>query len=92
MGRYRNEAGSIVNVDDELADLIGKSWKRLDGTQDVPEGKPDESWKVPELKAYAAEHDIDLGDAKKKDEILAAIAGVDGTPSTSVSADGPSPD
>ena len=39
----------------------------------VPEGAPDESWKVAQLKAHAAEHGIDLGDATKKDDILAAI-------------------
>ncbi|MCH5645158.1 hypothetical protein [Gordonia sp. ABSL49_1] len=40
---------------------------------EVPEGDPNESWKVDELKAYAAEHTIDLGDATKKADILAAI-------------------
>ena len=37
------------------------------------EGAPDESWKVAQLKAHAAEQGIDLGDATKKDDILAAI-------------------
>jgi len=75
MGRFKTPTGSVVNVDDDLAARIGATWKPLDGSEEVPEGTPTESWKVPELRAYAAEHDIDLGDAKKKDEILAAIAG-----------------
>ncbi|MEK3969455.1 hypothetical protein [Paenibacillus sp. FSL H7-0323] len=45
--------------------------------EDVPEidevDKPLEKMKVDELKAYAFEHAIDLGDASKKEEVLAAI-------------------
>lgn len=37
---------------------------------------PDKSWKVAELKAYADEHGIDLGDATKKDDILAVLVSV----------------
>ena len=39
----------------------------------VPDGEPSESWKNAQLKAYAAEHGIDLGDASTKAEYLAAI-------------------
>jgi len=35
--------------------------------------KPLEKQTAAELKAYAAEHDIDLGDATKKADVLAAI-------------------
>lgn len=38
-----------------------------------PEGAPDESWKVAQLKAHAAASGIDLGDATVKADILAAI-------------------
>lgn len=38
------------------------------------EGLPSDSWKVADLKAYAEDHSIDLGDATKKDDIVAAIA------------------
>lgn len=41
-----------------------------------PEGDPSETWKVDELKAYAESKSIDLGDASKKADILAAIAAV----------------
>lgn len=34
---------------------------------------PDDSWKLADLKAYADAHQIDLGDASKKADILAAI-------------------
>lgn len=38
-----------------------------------PQEEPLDEMKVPELKAYAETHGIDLGEAKKKAEILAAI-------------------
>lgn len=44
--------------------------KEPDREPDFPEGVPSESWKVPQLVAYARAEGIDLGDAKKKDEIL----------------------
>jgi hypothetical protein len=37
------------------------------------EDEPDETWKVADLKAYAEARGIDLGDATRKDDILAAI-------------------
>lgn len=42
----------------------------------LPDGKPDDSWTVPQLKKFAADADpvIDLGDAKKKDDILKIVA------------------
>lgn len=50
-----------------------------------PDGKPAKAWKVDELKAYAARHGVDLGEAKSKDEILAVLtpadAGAGKTPS-----------
>lgn len=41
--------------------------------EDAIEPKTVEEMTITELKEYAAENDIDLGDAKKKDDILAAI-------------------
>ena len=40
---------------------------------EIPEGDPSESWKVDQLKAYAADKGIDLGDATKKADILAVL-------------------
>lgn len=38
-----------------------------------PEGAPEESWKVDELKAFADANGVDLGDATRKADILAAL-------------------
>ena len=35
---------------------------------------PDTTWTVAQLRAHAAEHDIALGDARRKGDILAALA------------------
>jgi len=43
----------------------------------IPDGDPVESWTVDQLKAYAERESIDLGDAKKKDDLLSAIAKAD---------------
>lgn len=39
---------------------------------------PDDSWTIKELTAHAEENSIDLGDAKKKPDIIAAIAAAAG--------------
>jgi hypothetical protein len=44
-----------------------------EAAQGEPIGTPDKTWKNDDLKAYAAEHSIDLGDASKKEDYLAAI-------------------
>lgn len=38
-----------------------------------PEGEPSVDWKADELKAYAAEHEVDLGDATKKADMVAVL-------------------
>lgn len=43
-----------------------------------PEGDPADKWTVAQLAAYAAAKGIDLGDAKKKDELLAILAPAQG--------------
>ena len=47
-----------------------KALQRRAGEADA---KPLDEMKVEELKVYAAEHNIDLGDAAKKADILKAI-------------------
>lgn len=42
--------------------------------QDFPEGEPNKDWKVEELKAYAAKHEVDLKGASRKDDVLAAVS------------------
>ncbi|MFD4992836.1 hypothetical protein ACFWH7_04435 [Cellulosimicrobium cellulans] len=39
-----------------------------------PDGVPDESWKVDQLRAFARARDVDLKGATKKADILAALA------------------
>lgn len=41
---------------------------------EIPEGDPADGWTVPQLKAFAESKSIDLGKAKTKPEILAALA------------------
>lgn len=49
------------------------------GTADAgpafPEGEPTDSWTVPQLRAYAADRRIDLGEATRKGDVLAAVTG-----------------
>lgn len=77
--RLRHKAhGVIANVDDETGErLLGGPWERADAESDdveYPEGAPEEEWTVKQLKAYAADRSIDLGDATKKADMVAAIA------------------
>lgn len=44
-----------------------------DPDRKYPGGDPSDKWTVPELLAYAADRKIDIGEAKKKDEIWGAI-------------------
>jgi len=76
MARLTNiNTGVVVNVDDAKVARLGSEWStdgkslQVAARSDVP----DSSWKVAELKAYAEENSIDLLDATKKDDILAAI-------------------
>lgn len=45
-----------------------------------PDGMPDESWKVDQLRAFARAHDVDLKGATKKADILAALAAANPDP------------
>lgn len=67
----------------DTSDLAAIDWCRRHGYEVVddapaapafPEGDPEERWTNDQLKAYAASKGIELGEAKKKDELLAAIA------------------
>ena len=72
--RLRNlTSGMVVNVRDGHPFSIDSDWGPADGNVSERSETPDKAWKVAELKAYADEHGIDLGDATKKDDILAAI-------------------
>ena len=47
--------------------------REVEAEPSFPDGDPADSWKVDQLKAYAAEHNVDLSGATKKADILAAI-------------------
>lgn len=42
---------------------------------DYPEGQPDSEWKFDQLKAYAADHEVDIDGARSKADVLAKIKG-----------------
>jgi hypothetical protein len=50
-----------------------ESGKPVEKASVLPDGAPTDKWTKAELKAYAVAHDIDLGDAKKNEEILAKL-------------------
>lgn len=47
--------------------------KEQEPDQLYPEGDPIEKWTVDQLKAYAADHDIDLTGVSGKDNVVAAV-------------------
>ncbi|WP_418346174.1 hypothetical protein [Rhodococcus pyridinivorans] len=79
----KNGTSHVFGPNDEvpkwaLAQITNpKAWADQPEPEDVgpayPEGDPSEAWKVPALIAYAHDKDIDLGDAKRKDDILKII-------------------
>lgn len=75
MGRHiQDGTGVVVSVADEKDSRFASGWEPYDGTKSSTRSDvPDKTWKVDELKAHAAENSIDLGDATKKEDILAAI-------------------
>lgn len=46
---------------------------RAEPQQEFPEGEPKETWTVVQLRAYARREGVELGDATKKADILAAV-------------------
>jgi hypothetical protein len=68
-------SGVVVNVGDDVAAVLDSEWVDADATDavEIPDGEPTAAWKIDQLKAYAVKHDVDLGEAKKKDEILGAL-------------------
>lgn len=64
--------GVIVSVSEETAANLGSDWREPKAAAPRSE-TPDASWKVAELKAHAEDNGIDLEDATKKEDILAAI-------------------
>lgn len=78
------KSGRTVMVPDDAADFYkehgwvipGRAPEKPAEQPDevvIPEGDPAKAWKVSELTAYAEREGIDLGEATKKDDVLAAI-------------------
>lgn len=67
--------GRQVIVPDEVAESYTSQGWVVPGSPAPAEqdSAPSTSWKVDELKAYAEEHGVDLGDAKKKADIVSVI-------------------
>lgn len=55
-----------------IAVVVEESEQTTD--EGYPEGAPTEKWTASQLKKYAADKDIDLGEAKNKPDVWAVIA------------------
>lgn len=66
--RLRAANGTVIRLSADEAERFGQGYEPVDGA--VVDLR---KLKVAELVDYADEHDIDLGDATKKDDVLAAI-------------------
>ena len=75
MSKFENlKTGVVVSVDDSKDERFASGWKRVGSKSPAARSQaPDKSWTVAELKAYAEENSVDLGDATKKEDIVAAI-------------------
>lgn len=72
MPRLRNEVtGAVMSVPESTAARLGSEWVPADSP--TRSDSPDSTWKVADLKTYAVDNSVDLGDATKKEDILAAI-------------------
>jgi hypothetical protein len=68
--RTAEEAAALEQPDGDEADG--------DGAVPVPDGAPTDAWTVAQLRTFAKAHDVDLGGATLKADILAALAPADG--------------
>lgn len=77
LGNELYPAGDSATVNEDICDElleVGVINSNYETIATVPENpKTIEEMTIAELKEYAAENDINLGDAKKRDEILEVI-------------------
>lgn len=70
-------ANGVGETDDPIAlgyfERRGYGIEKADPPVTIPDGKPSTEWKGEQLKAYAEKHSLDLGSAKTKPEMVAAI-------------------
>jgi|AntRauTorcE11897_2_1112592.scaffolds.fasta_scaffold109390_2 hypothetical protein len=70
--------GSDVGSEHDVSESVANRLIERGVAQQAARGDtPDESWTVRNLRVYAGEVGIDLGDATKKSDILATIHGAD---------------
>lgn len=75
MGKFvQDGTGIVVYVDDSKDHRFTSGWRR-DGEKSNPAKSetPDKSWKNEDLVTYTNENSVDIGDATKKEDLLAAI-------------------
>lgn len=72
-GEKTYRQGEELEINEKYLDK--KIFEFIEEVDDGPKELKD--MKVDELKEYATEHGIELGDAKRKDDILAAIQSVE---------------
>ena len=72
-------ADGVGHTDDRaaLAYFERRGYTVDHGAPAYPEGTPGEKWTVDQLKAYAADHDIDLTGVSGKDNIVKAVVPVE---------------
>lgn len=77
MATLTKEARRISVPDSEVDYYLSQGWQSPNTPPPAPpafpDGEPAASWKAGELKAYAAEHGVELGDATSKKDILPII-------------------
>ena len=62
-----------VKVVKKYEDGLGAKKEEPVADEENSEDVPSDSWKVADIKAWAESHEVDLGDATKKADLLAAI-------------------
>lgn len=72
-------AGDIVPegvADEQIERLLERGLiEKVESDEvELPEGDPNDKWTGPQLKKYATDNGIDIGAAKNKADVLAAIA------------------
>lgn len=66
-------AGPFESRKVAIAAVTDRQQSEDGGRVPLPDGEPTDKWTGAQLKQYAADHDIDLGGATRKADILAAI-------------------
>lgn len=79
---FTDGVAEVDSLDDAAREVLAAHGFTVDGANkapqaEIPGDKPLEQWTKAQLKAYAAARGIDLGEAKKNEEIVAVIKAAD---------------